>query len=218
VLVVASPATGRSPGATFSPVSPEGAASGTGDGPSSSAHDLPIGSAGETLLGKRSPQPVAAQTLQRFAVVPRHRLRRMQRESRHRGAERLAPQPVIFATLRLQPRQPRDVPRAQRRVDAPRPRGSTACAGRMSRRPHPGQALAFPVKLSVDRDRRPGRFLLTCSAHLLQLRTVSESPAGRSHGWSWRLGILAYAGEECRKLDEGIVSVPLSRLLGAATP
>jgi hypothetical protein len=25
----------------------------------------------------------------------------------------------------------------------------------MSRRPHPGQALAFPVKLSVDRDRRP---------------------------------------------------------------
>jgi uncharacterized protein len=40
--------------------------------------------------------------------------------------------------------------------------------------------LMRAVKLSVDRDRRPGRFLLTGSANLLQLRTVGESLAGRS--------------------------------------
>lgn len=35
------------------------------------------------------------------------------------------------------------------------------------------------IKISVDRDRRPGRFLLTGSANLLQVPTVSESLAGR---------------------------------------
>jgi predicted AAA+ superfamily ATPase len=35
------------------------------------------------------------------------------------------------------------------------------------------------IKMSVDRDRRPGRFLLTGSADLLLLPLVSESPAGR---------------------------------------
>ena len=35
------------------------------------------------------------------------------------------------------------------------------------------------IKLSVDRDRRPGRFLLTGSADLLLLPAVSESLAGR---------------------------------------
>jgi predicted AAA+ superfamily ATPase len=40
--------------------------------------------------------------------------------------------------------------------------------------------LLRAVKLSVDRDQRPGRFLLTGSANLLRLRTVSESLAGRA--------------------------------------
>ena len=35
------------------------------------------------------------------------------------------------------------------------------------------------IKLAVDRDRRPGRFLLTGSAHVLTLPKVSESLAGR---------------------------------------
>ncbi len=40
--------------------------------------------------------------------------------------------------------------------------------------------LLRAVKLSVDRDQRPGRFLLTGSANLLRLRSVSESLAGRA--------------------------------------
>ena len=36
------------------------------------------------------------------------------------------------------------------------------------------------VKQAVDRDRRPGRFLLTGSANLLLMRQVSESLAGRA--------------------------------------
>ena len=40
-------------------------------------------------------------------------------------------------------------------------------------------ALLPAIKLSIDRDRRPGRFLLTGSADLLVLPTVSESLAGR---------------------------------------
>lgn len=39
--------------------------------------------------------------------------------------------------------------------------------------------LLNAIKLSVDRNRRPGRFLLTGSANLLLLPTVSESLAGR---------------------------------------
>jgi predicted AAA+ superfamily ATPase len=40
-------------------------------------------------------------------------------------------------------------------------------------------ALLPAIKMSVDRDRRSGRFLLTGSANLLLLPTVSESLAGR---------------------------------------
>jgi uncharacterized protein len=39
--------------------------------------------------------------------------------------------------------------------------------------------LLQAIKLAVDRDRHPGRFLLTGSANLLQLPTLSESLAGR---------------------------------------
>jgi predicted AAA+ superfamily ATPase len=40
-------------------------------------------------------------------------------------------------------------------------------------------SLFSAIKLSVDRDRRPGRFLLTGSANVLALPTISESLAGR---------------------------------------
>jgi len=39
----------------------------------------------------------------------------------------------------------------------------------------------LPMKLSVDRDRRPGRFLLTGSANVLMLPQVADSLAGRMH-------------------------------------
>lgn len=40
--------------------------------------------------------------------------------------------------------------------------------------------LILPIKASVDRDRRPGRFLLTGSADLLQVKGVGDSLAGRA--------------------------------------
>jgi hypothetical protein len=40
--------------------------------------------------------------------------------------------------------------------------------------------LLLAVKREIDRDRTPGRFLLTGSANLLLMRTVSESLAGRA--------------------------------------
>jgi len=52
-------------------------------------------------------------------------------------------------------------------------------------------ALLRAIKLVVDRDRRPGRFLLTGSANLLRLREVAESLAGRA---AWvELGPLTWA-------------------------
>lgn len=40
--------------------------------------------------------------------------------------------------------------------------------------------LTLPLKATVDRDRRPGRFLLTGSADLLQVKGVGDSLAGRA--------------------------------------
>ena len=40
--------------------------------------------------------------------------------------------------------------------------------------------LLLEIKRAIDRDRRPGRFLLTGSANLLLMRQVSESLAGRA--------------------------------------
>lgn len=40
--------------------------------------------------------------------------------------------------------------------------------------------LILPLKAAVDRDRRPGRFLLTGSADLLQVKGVGDSLAGRA--------------------------------------
>jgi predicted AAA+ superfamily ATPase len=42
--------------------------------------------------------------------------------------------------------------------------------------------LLRDVKRAIDRDRTPGRFLLTGSANLLLMRQVSESLAGRASG------------------------------------
>ena len=52
------------------------------------------------------------------------------------------------------------------------------------------------IKLSVDRNRRPGRFLLTGSANLLFLPTVTESLAGRME--TLTLHSLTETEKECR--------------------
>lgn len=39
--------------------------------------------------------------------------------------------------------------------------------------------LLLALKLSIDEDRRPGRFLLTGSANLLSLPSIADSLAGR---------------------------------------
>lgn len=54
--------------------------------------------------------------------------------------------------------------------------------------------LLLPIKASVDRDRRPGRFLLTGSAYVLTLPRVADSLAGRMsvhHLWPLSQGELA---------------------------
>ena len=59
--------------------------------------------------------------------------------------------------------------------------------------------LLLPVKASVDRDRRPGRFLLTGSANVLTLPRVSDSLAGRMsvyHLWPLSQGELAGRRED----------------------
>ena len=52
---------------------------------------------------------------------------------------------------------------------------ATAAIDEVQRAP----ALLSAIKVAVDRNRRPGRFLLTGSANLLFMPTVSESLAGR---------------------------------------
>lgn len=56
--------------------------------------------------------------------------------------------------------------------------------------------LLRAVKWAVDRDRTPGRFLLTGSANLLRMKSVGESLAGRS-AW-FELGPLTWAELESR--------------------
>ena len=59
--------------------------------------------------------------------------------------------------------------------------------------------LLLPIKASVDRDRRPGRFLLTGSANVLTLPSVADSLAGRMgvhHLWPLSQGELAGQRED----------------------
>ncbi len=58
--------------------------------------------------------------------------------------------------------------------------------------------LLRAIKLTVDRDRRPGRFLITGSANLLRMRTVTETLAGRS-AW-YELGPLTWSEIERRPI------------------
>ena len=60
-----------------------------------------------------------------------------------------------------------------------RPASSPACRTKSPWTKCSGSRSCSPPSRAVDRDRRPGRFLLTGSANLLLLPTVTESLAGR---------------------------------------
>ncbi|MDI7268107.1 MAG: ATP-binding protein [Myxococcota bacterium] len=94
--------------------------------------------------------------------------------------------------------------RAQREPDALMGEAPRMTVDEVQRAPD----LLRAIKRAVDRDRRPGRFLLTSSANLLLMRTVSESLAGRAV--YLRLGPLTEAEKAGR-------SAPVwSALLGAS--
>jgi predicted AAA+ superfamily ATPase len=62
--------------------------------------------------------------------------------------------------------------------------------------------LLRAIKLTVDRDRRPGRFLITGSANLLRMKAVTETLAGRSAGVE--LGPLTWSEIERRQAPKTI--------------
>ncbi len=69
------------------------------------------------------------------------------------------------------------------------------------------------IKASVDRDRRPGRFLLTGSANVLVLPKVSESLAGRVEVMTlWPLSQAELAGKASSFVDFLFSDAPLASL------
>jgi len=77
--------------------------------------------------------------------------------------------------------------------------------------------LFLPLKAEVDRDRTPGRFLLTGSANVLLLPQLSESLAGRMEILTLRtLSQGEIDGIRERFVDAMFADAPLPRLSGAA--
>ena len=73
------------------------------------------------------------------------------------------------------------------------------------------------IKASVDRDRRPGRFLLTGSANVLTLPRVAESLAGRMEvATLWPLSQGELAGHRESFVDRSLRGEPPGRAQGAA--
>jgi predicted AAA+ superfamily ATPase len=79
------------------------------------------------------------------------------------------------------------------------------------------------IRATIDRDRRPGRFLLTGSADVLALPSVSESLAGRMEvATLWPLSQGEIAGRRERFIDRVFGGNlpephPVERRLGVAT-
>lgn len=74
----------------------------------------------------------------------------------------------------------------------------------------PGLMLA--IKATVDRDRRPGRFLLTGSANLLRLRSVHDSLAGRAE----TIELFGFSQGELRGIRETFIDHLISAVLPIA--
>ena len=69
--------------------------------------------------------------------------------------------------------------------------------------------LLTAVKRAIDRDRRPGRFLLTGSANLLLMRQVSESLAGRaSYLTLWPMTRREQLGLACAGRWDDLLAAP----------
>ena len=74
--------------------------------------------------------------------------------------------------------------------------------------------LLRAIKRAIDRDRKPGRFLLTGSANLLLMRQVSESLAGRASYLSlWPMTRREQMGQGRCGLWEELLSAPDARWL-----
>ncbi len=69
--------------------------------------------------------------------------------------------------------------------------------------------LMLAIKASVDRDRRPGRFLLTGSANLLRLRSVQDSLAGRAE----TIELFGFSQGELRGVREQFIDSAMSQRL-----
>ncbi|HMR48539.1 MAG TPA: DUF4143 domain-containing protein [Arachnia sp.] len=77
--------------------------------------------------------------------------------------------------------------------------------------------LILPLKAAVDRDRRPGKFLLTGSADVLQVKGVGDSLAGRAE--AFELQPLSQGELQHRPVPEDFVSWLLSEpVLGEFDP
>ena len=75
----------------------------------------------------------------------------------------------------------------------------------------PGLFLA--IKADVDRDRRPGRFLLTGSANVLLLPDIADSLAGRMEVLSlWPLSSAEIAGVSATNLADWLFDGPMDAL------
>jgi predicted AAA+ superfamily ATPase len=78
--------------------------------------------------------------------------------------------------------------------------------------------IFLPIKLSVDRDRRPGRFTLTGSANVLLLPRLSDSLAGRMRIVTlWPLSQAEIDGTPARLLDTVFADGPIPHFEGADT-
>ncbi|MDP2233028.1 MAG: AAA family ATPase [Actinomycetota bacterium] len=84
--------------------------------------------------------------------------------------------PGAYVTLDLPDALERAIADPLGLVDAQRSHGGLTVIDEVQLAPQ----LLRAVKLAVDRDERPGAFLLTGSANLLRMRTVSETLAGRA--------------------------------------
>ena len=79
-------------------------------------------------------------------------------------------------------------------------------------------ALFLPIKASIDRDRRPGRYLLTGSANVLALPRVSESLAGRMEVLTlWPLSQAELEGTDSAFIDACFEARPDSLRVEAAS-
>ena len=121
---------------------------------------------------KRLPRLVGAALTQRLRVMPAVVVTGARQTGKSTLAEHLVPGKRRYATL-----DDLDVLDAARRDPDVLLGGAGAVTlDEVQREPEVLRA----VKRAVDRDRRPGRFLLTGSANLLLMRQVSESLAGRA--------------------------------------